>query len=329
MSEGVTPQSTAPHTPGTEPNSSSSTLVNSAFTPGCSPLTPIPPPMMSSPTAEPPSPFSASFDPNGTPAQTPDATQDGIATPLAISTLRGGAVGETGQDADALWTQRLSMSFGAIADQIAAASRALATVNVPASSAPAGEGAVARGGDAASLLADVRGEVAALGVRLEGIERAQEVLSAQLQAVQDRLAQLQSKQPGKEKQVQGGGGVEEVGLDGAKGEPENVFKSVTEIAIEELQKKVEGIIETIKLDQQRLYARLHNATVTLNKQPIKAPIGANGKVPPNFPNTKGEFEHLTKERYEALLKAYNVPLKGDTNAKREALREFIGLTPPV
>ncbi|KAI9058635.1 hypothetical protein FKP32DRAFT_1596930 [Trametes sanguinea] len=325
MSEGFTPQSTAPHTPGTEPNSSSSTLVNSAFTPSCSPLNPIPPPIMSSPNAEPSSPFSASFDPNGTPAQTPEATQDGIATPLAIRTVGGGAVGETGPGADALWTQRLSIAFGAIADQIAAASRALATVDVPASPRPTSEAAVARVGDATGVVASVRGEVAALSVRLEGIERAQEALGAQLQAVQDKLAQLQLQRSRDEKKDMGGG-VEEVGLDGA---PENVFKTGPEIAIEELQKKLEGIMETIKLEQQRLYARLHNATVTLNKQQIKAPIAANGKIPPNFPSTKGEFEHLTKERYEALLKAYNVPIKGDTNAKREALREFIGLTPPA
>lgn len=36
-----------------------------------------------------------------------------------------------------------------------------------------------------------------------------------------------------------------------------------------------------------------------------------------------------EERYEALLKGYNLPVTGDTNAKREALREFIGLTPAV
>ena len=47
--------------------------------------------------------------------------------------------------------------------------------------------------------------------------------------------------------------------------------------------------------QARLYARLHNATVTTNKMLIKAPVMANGKTPINFPNTKGEFEHLTSE----------------------------------
>ncbi|PSR77464.1 hypothetical protein PHLCEN_2v7895 [Hermanssonia centrifuga] len=55
---------------------------------------------------------------------------------------------------------------------------------------------------------------------------------------------------------------------------------------------------------------------------------ANGKTPQNFPATKGEFEHLTKERYEFMLKSYGVPIKGDTAAKRQTLREFIGLSPP-
>lgn len=35
-----------------------------------------------------------------------------------------------------------------------------------------------------------------------------------------------------------------------------------------------------------------------------------------------------EERYEHILKSYNLPVKGDINAKREAVREFIGLTPP-
>lgn len=74
---------------------------------------------------------------------------------------------------------------------------------------------------------------------------------------------------------------------------------------------------------------------------------ANGKTPQNFPATRGEFEHLTsaymllarpgfwidsemeciEERYEFLMKSYGIPIKGDTAAKRQALREFIGLSP--
>lgn len=146
--------------------------------------------------------------------------------------------------------------------------------------------------------------------------------------------------------------------------------------------------------QQRLPARLHNSIVTVSKLAIKAPIMANGKPPPQFPATRGEFEHLTscvfsvfllcflrqahmlpytfpfvrscrnlsghstrappppnipithwmlsyfcaiaitesyllisfvEERYEALMKSYNIPIAGDTAAKREAIRSFIGL----
>ncbi|KAI0350518.1 hypothetical protein OH77DRAFT_1463528 [Trametes cingulata] len=272
------------------------------------------------------SPFSASFDPNApTPnVQTPLALRSGVLPlhPLDRASYTGVGVG-AGQ-ADALWTHRLSASFGAIADQIAAASRALATVEVPIPSA-SGSGRpriedVGGEGDA-SLSA----EVAALSARLDIVQRTQEAMGAQLQAIQEKLAQLQVGGA----RVRGEKDVEEVLAvrDGEGGEPE--FKTASEMAIEELQKKVEGVIDTIKLDQARLYARLHNATVTVNKHPIKAPVMANGKTPPNFPNTKGEFEHLTKERYEALLKGYNLPIKGDTNAKREALREFIGLTAPV
>ncbi|KAI0325957.1 hypothetical protein GY45DRAFT_1223481, partial [Cubamyces sp. BRFM 1775] len=235
---------------------------------------------------------------------------------------------------DPLWTYRLSASFGTIAEQIAAASRALASVPVP--TVP-GSQAVAAG---MAGEAGLRGEVAALVKRLEGVERAQEAIGVQLKSVQETLGRLQLSEPqtrAQKEEMKGhqeGVTVEEVVVTsrdgpGVVGEGEGEFKSAVEIAIEELQKKVEGVIETIKLDQARLYAKLHNATVTVNKMAIKAPIMANGKTPPNFPNTKGEFEHLTKERYEALLKGYNLPIKGDTNAKREALREFIGLTPPV
>jgi hypothetical protein len=34
---------------------------------------------------------------------------------------------------------------------------------------------------------------------------------------------------------------------------------------------------------------------------------------------------ILEERYEAFLKAYGLPIKGDTDAKREALRLFTGI----
>jgi hypothetical protein len=93
--------------------------------------------------------------------------------------------------------------------------------------------------------------------------------------------------------------------------------------------------------QDRLYARLHNSRVIVAKMPIMALPTVSGKPPPDHPRTKGEFEHLTstlllafmdrrcsctaEERYEGLLRAYNQPIEGDTAAKREALRIFLGL----
>ncbi|TBU24256.1 hypothetical protein BD311DRAFT_672282 [Dichomitus squalens] len=272
----------------------------------------------------PASPFSASFDPN----ESALSTQASLTTPLAIRQGPFYPSGDVqlrpaGPDVSALLAHRLSASFGAIAEQIAAASRALA---VPASNAA---GALeAPSGETGSGSPSQSAELAALETRLGIVERAQEQLSADVQQVQAELLRLNGVGSAHGENQQGEGGIVEV-RNGAGAEGTGEFKSATEMAIEELQKKVEGIIETIKLDQARLYARLHNSTVTSNKHPIKAPVTANGKVPQNFPNTKGEFEHLTKERYEHILNAYNVTPKGDTKAKREQLREFIGLTPPT
>jgi hypothetical protein len=75
--------------------------------------------------------------------------------------------------------------------------------------------------------------------------------------------------------------------------------------------------------------------------PILALPTVSGKPPPDHPRTKGEFEHLTstfllrweagylstssaEERYDGLLQAYDQPIEGDTAAKRETLRIFLG-----
>lgn len=39
------------------------------------------------------------------------------------------------------------------------------------------------------------------------------------------------------------------------------------------------------------------------------------------------IEFVAEERYEHLLKSYGLPIKGDTAAKRQAVREFLGLSP--
>ncbi|KZV63437.1 hypothetical protein PENSPDRAFT_211478 [Peniophora sp. CONT] len=94
----------------------------------------------------------------------------------------------------------------------------------------------------------------------------------------------------------------------------------------DLEKRIEELQEALRLSQEQLYARLHNARATTNKSTIMAPVTAAGAKPPaGFPATRGEFEHLTRERYEAILKAYNVPLRGDTAAKKEAARKTLGI----
>ncbi|KAI0743112.1 hypothetical protein C8Q80DRAFT_1221354 [Daedaleopsis nitida] len=311
MASEATPHSTAPHTPGTEhpdPNSSSSTL---------EPASPV-------------SPFSASFDPNG---PTPPVQQHALALrdsplyPITEVRLPSGSATGMGVDASQLWAHRLSASFGAIADQIAAASKALATVPESAVGPSVSRvRPVLREREGAGVeSADT--DIAALAARLDIIEREQERLGADVQEVQTQVARMQagagSGGHARSEKEHGDVTVVEVQEEGV-GE----FKSAAEMAIEELQKRVEGAINTIKLDQARLYSRLLNATVTTNKMKIQAPMMANGKTPQNFPSTKGEFEHLTKERYEYLLNSYDLSVKGNTNAKREALREFIGLTPP-
>lgn len=281
-----------PATPRTDPNSSSSTLVNQGAS-----TTPTPMSTSETPGGAPSvhTPFSPNFDPNspGPHAQTPLAFRPGVQTLVegAYPAPDQGAYAGAGQTEPA-WSQRLSVSFSHIAEQIAEASRALAVAGAPAPSTPGAAGEV----------------VGALAARLEAIERNQELMGAQLQAVQDRLAQLSVNGSARPRGEKGHGDVEEVS------EHDGEFKTASEIAIEELQKQVQGVVETIRLEcvpshaylccvrgltscgcnsQARLYARLHNAAVTANKHLIKAPVLANGKPPPNFPNTKGEFEHIT------------------------------------
>ncbi|KAF9494727.1 hypothetical protein BDN71DRAFT_1590228 [Pleurotus eryngii] len=66
-------------------------------------------------------------------------------------------------------------------------------------------------------------------------------------------------------------------------------------ANDELQKKVDNILATIQLEQSRLYPRLLNSSESMSKMSIQPLSTANGKPPPNFPVTKGEYEHLTSE----------------------------------
>ena len=101
-------------------------------------------------------------------------------------------------------------------------------------------------------------EAEALAARLDAVERAQERLAADVAAVQAVLARVQldaAVSSVKENGVGTKGGdphgdvtVVEVQNGEGEGEGQGEFKSAAEMAIEELQKKVDGIVETIRLE---------------------------------------------------------------------------------
>ncbi|KAL5478784.1 hypothetical protein ACEPAI_2061 [Sanghuangporus weigelae] len=166
---------------------------------------------------------------------------------------------------DPFWTHRVSASFNAMADQIAAASQAIAQI---------------------PPLPDT--QITQLQARMEEISDTQEKLQGELEELRQQM------------------------------------RAITE-GPEKFQKQLDGFIAEFRLEQQRLPARLHNALVTVPKGAIKPVADNSGKNPPMFPATRGEFEHLIKERYEGLMKAYGLPIQGDLAAKRNAVRSFIGL----
>ncbi|KAI9448620.1 hypothetical protein BJY52DRAFT_1193279 [Lactarius psammicola] len=208
----------------------------------------------------------------------------------------GGGGGGSGRPGPPLasWAAELSASFGIIAEQLQHASRAIATHPLPTTPGAAGA-------------AD---HLAVLTARLDAIEQAQERLAVE-------LAALRSLHAGKSRAPAPNEFLPDAALSASSG--------TTAASLADLERRLADMLAAQKLDQDRLYARLHNSRVTVSKMPIMALPTTSGKPPPNHPNTKGEFEHLTKERYEGLLKAYDQPIKGDTAAKREALRIFLGL----
>ncbi|KIK17509.1 hypothetical protein PISMIDRAFT_111279 [Pisolithus microcarpus 441] len=196
------------------------------------------------------------------------------------------------------WPHRLSASFSAMADQIAATSQALALV--PSTVFGGLEGS---------------NDVVSLKARMDGIERTQGKILTEFEALKVQMTSGETE-------------IKEVGteaiIEGETGGNEGANTVLTE-KIEELEKRLNELVDTVKLDQKRLPARLHNSRATSMKAPIVAPATSNGKLPPAFPTTRGEFEHITKERYEGILRAYGQSVKGDTATKREVIREFLGI----
>ncbi|KAF8438390.1 hypothetical protein L210DRAFT_959393 [Boletus edulis BED1] len=189
-----------------------------------------------------------------------------------------------------------------MADQIAAASQALALVPATAFSGT-----------------DMSAELGTFKSRLDGIEHTQERVLAEFESLKLTMDRDTARYNG---DANGSGSGDSSGSDN---ESALTVVAVQAAKIEELEKKLNDLCETVRLDQERLPARLHNSRATVMKASLKTPNAANGKPVAGFPLTRGEFEHITKERYEVLLKAYGQPLKGDTAAKRDALRAFVGI----
>ncbi|KAH9052716.1 hypothetical protein EDB87DRAFT_1780605 [Lactarius vividus] len=208
----------------------------------------------------------------------------------------------------ASWAGELSASFAIIAEQLQSASRTIIATHAQPTPSVAAVAAAAAAAAATAAPADH------LVARLDAIERAQERLAVELAALRSLHAgKSRAPAPAPNEQL----------LPDAASSASSGTSTASSLA--DLERRLADALAVQKLDQNRLYARLHNSRATVSKMPIMALPTASGKAPPNHPNTKGEFEHLTKERYEALLKAYDQPIQGDTAAKREALRVFLGL----
>lgn len=135
-------------------------------------------------------------------------------------------VTQTANADPAAWAHRLSASFGAIAEQISVASQALAAVDAP--SPP---------GDFASALAQ-------LTARLDAIEDTQARIGQELASV---IARVGGAPSGLALNGHSDTGVEEEPR-GAGIVPEPKEEKSLENVVEELQKKVDELAETVRLE---------------------------------------------------------------------------------
>ncbi|EIM89641.1 uncharacterized protein STEHIDRAFT_153486 [Stereum hirsutum FP-91666 SS1] len=234
----------------------------------------------------------------------------------------GAAIHPFSQDLPAIRASQLSAAFASISEQLAQASDIFAGYQSASSSAQNLIGGKDNGQSQAHdgvQEGRLTPELESLHARLDAIERTQSVLSNDVESIKAQIESEHTRVSTPMPSTSNGASTAAL--------PPAVAASSEKI--EELEKKMKEMADTIKLEQDRLYARLHNATASVSKMPIMAPPTANGKPLPNFPATKGEFEHLTRERYEALLKAYGQPLLKApgplVDARRQALRVFIGL----
>ncbi|GJJ09264.1 hypothetical protein Clacol_003486 [Clathrus columnatus] len=188
------------------------------------------------------------------------------------------------------WQNNVSASFAQLAVQFQAASQNIAAIQTTPTSEPL-------------LLAFTE--------RLEAIEEQQQRLAGAIEVLREQFESINSN----------------------KNAPASTVNDVEPASpivpsgptISDLEALLKAQQEAFKLDQEQLPAKLQNALATKSLSPIRMPPMKNRKQPTNAPATRGEFEHLTKERYEAMLQAYGIPFSGDITAKRELLRAFLGI----
>ncbi|TFY79952.1 hypothetical protein EWM64_g4059 [Hericium alpestre] len=152
------------------------------------------------------------------------------------------------------WALQLSSSFTSIADQLAVASQVLS--QVPASSPAHSTQPHNDSAQSASPTA-----LAAFASRLDTIEQMQASLSAEINKI--KAAALDQK--GSEIQTE----------------------RTTAASVEDLDKKITALQESLKLDQDRLYARLHNTTANVSKMSIIAPPCGEWEATVKFPGYEG------------------------------------------
>jgi hypothetical protein len=276
-----------------------------------------PPPLPTSSTMpEAPSPFSAYFDPNAKTPLTPPITLASPMTTLARdSNSNSNSTSNDNNNSHQLgtpaeaWTSSLSVSLNALASQFAIASQALSTI--PALPSPSPSTSISSAGIDPEALAVVR--------------QAQTTLEQELEALKEQVAYIleHGRSSDKEKAreittmtttdaVSPHAGLLE-GLEGRlQGIEQNIERLDEAIRLEYVnsrrlcKRRICNLLFFVLfsstfslcsdfsvLSQARMYPRLRNSVVTSNKMQITPLMMANGKIPQNFPATKGEFEHLT------------------------------------
>jgi hypothetical protein len=79
------------------------------------------------------------------------------------------------------------------------------------------------------------------------------------------------------------------------------------------------------LEEQRMQARLINSTITNAYATIVALPTNSGTIPANFPRNYNEFNNAQTRTISQLLDAYDLPLNGSPEERKDRLIAYLGL----